>query len=101
MDQTQIFELKNTVTEMNSMNGLTSRMGNRAIENAQSVQQTGKKKKSQHLRDLCNYGKDLILASPESHNERRKRVDLKKCLKKYWLKCPRFVKTHKVMHSRR
>lgn len=45
MDQTQIFELKNTVTEMNSVNGLTSRMGNRAIENAQSVQQTGKKKK--------------------------------------------------------
>lgn len=43
-------------------------------------------KKSQSLKDVWNYDKDLILVSPESHNERRKRVNLKKCLKKYWLK---------------
>lgn len=35
----QIFELKNTINELNSMNGLTSRIGDKAIENAQSVQQ--------------------------------------------------------------
>lgn len=29
-------------------------------------------KKSQCLRDLWDYDKDLILASPESHNERRR-----------------------------